>query len=1112
MLRVFGGIAASSSEGDVDLGGPKQRAVLALLLVEPRSVVSVDRIIDTIWGAGAPARAEVSVRGYVSNLRKVLTSALGPEAGIDFRDRGYVLLVEPDTIDLHRFEAAVAAGRKLLRAGDLDEAQRVLARALDLSAERPFGALADELHLDEVIARIEQRRAEASEALIQVRLDLGEHHAVVSDLLALIARSPYREGLRIQLATALYRSGDQVQALRSIEEARRMLSDDIGVDPSPELRAVEQAILAHDPALAWVPTTPARATTVAAAPPMPSASGPGLFGRERELAQVAEPLRRLPTGGVVVVSGEAGIGKTALLRHLVALADAAGIATGWGRCAESAADAPYRSWKMAARQAGARGGPASLVSLLAHDDADLADDPTAARLVTHLAVLDALAAADPLVLVIDDVQWADDATLALVEFLASELEALPVLLALSVRRAGTGELRQPVADALAELARVDGAVQLALEGVGSDGLHAWLTEALDRNPPPGLEAALADATDGNPFYVRELIALLAAEGGLGVDAGGRAALPAIPQAVQDVIRRRTSRQPPDTQQIMATAAVIGRRFELDVLARVADRPPAEVLDLLGPAVDAGLVEVDDAITGRYGFSHALVAETLVAEQNPTRLAQLHAQITVALEALRAGRLEGSLEELAHHACEGAAAGTARQAFTYSLAAADAAHLARASGDEAEHLRRALAVHPAEDLGRAPERVQLLMRMGAALRDSGDVMSGREALVDAALAAEALGDPESVAAALAGLSPIDLWAAIDWTVSDDRAVALVERVLAAETGATSRASTSLLADLSSELVYREPERAAELSAQAVVEAEALGDPVLLERILLQRFWAISSPLAWAERLAIGERLVQLVDSGELPASSTPLAHLAVVSAAFERGDLARVEQALAAARATSDPGRTPRAWMHLLWGETALSLIRGDLDTGLAQAVALATAAWRARRFTAEFTHAAVASVLYAEQGRLDEALRAFEPLNHVPYDQSSQWYLAWILASNGDHEGAAAALRRWDGPVPHDWLTLTVLNAGVLAAATVGDLGFLRRHLPALEPLSGFFATIGNGGCYFGPTDFALALGKEALGDLDGASRYAGLAHHQVERTGSVLWAPRVEALRVRLS
>lgn len=562
---------------------------------------------------------------------------------------------------------------------------------------------------------------------------------------------------------------------------------------------------------------------------------------------------------------------------------------------------------------------------------------------------------------------------------------------------------------------------------------------------------------------------------------------------------------------MAAAAVIGRRFDLDVLARVAGLDPARVLDVLAPAVDAGLVELDDAVAGRYGFSHALVAETLVAEQNPTRLAQLHAQITWALEDLRAGRIEGSLEDLAHHACEGASAGTARQAFAYSLAAAAAAHAARASGDEAEHLRRALAVQPAGGDERAAERVELLIRMGAALRDLGDVLAGRNALVDAALAAEALGDPDSVAAALALLSPIDLWAAIDWSLSDQRAVALVERVLADEPAEPTPAGTALRADLSAKIVYSDPVRAAELSGQAAIEAELHGDPQLLQRVLLMRFWAISSPSAWEERAAIGARLVQLADSGALPSTFTPLAHLARVSAAFERGEIDVVDEAVAAARARVDPGRTPVAWMHLLWTEASLSLLRGELDRALAQTDELFTAAWRVRRFTAEFTHAAMRSAVLYEMGRIDDVLRVFEPLNHPPYDRSSQWFSAWLLASNGLHDEAAVALHRWDGPIPDDWLRLTITTAGVLTAATIGDRRFLQRHLATLEPLAGHLAVMGNGGPMFGPVDFALALAQEALGDHDAARVHAASARQLAERAGAVLWTPRIAELEARL-
>ena len=230
--------------------------------MEPQVVVSVDRIIDTIWGDDAPARAEVSVRGYVSNLRKALAGAID---GRDARSSSATAATCSTWRRRHRpapLRGGRRRGRDHLRAGRLPEARARLAEALDLSAERPFGALADGLHLDGVIAGIDQRRGEAAEALTEVRLTLGEHDTIGPDLMAMVAAYPYREKLRVQLATARYRSGDQVAALRTIADARRTLADDIGLEPGPELQAVEAAILAHDPSLAWTPPTePARAPT-----------------------------------------------------------------------------------------------------------------------------------------------------------------------------------------------------------------------------------------------------------------------------------------------------------------------------------------------------------------------------------------------------------------------------------------------------------------------------------------------------------------------------------------------------------------------------------------------------------------------------------------------------------------------------------------------------------------------------------------------------------------------------------------------------------------------------------------------------------------------------------
>ena len=255
MLRGFGGVAAVGPDGPVDLGGLKQRAVLALLMLDPGAVVRLDRIVDRIWGDTPPARAEVSVRGYVSNLRKALaTAGIVADPVIDFRDRGYVLLVRPDVVDLQRFDVLVDDGIELQRASDQRGARRLLDHALELHAGPALGTTGEELGLDEVRAHYDERRGDAVEALVDVRLALGEHAQLPAVLASEIARQPYRERLRAQLALALYRAGRSVEALRAIADARRLLRDDIGVEPGPELRQLEAAILAHDAtALAWIP-------------------------------------------------------------------------------------------------------------------------------------------------------------------------------------------------------------------------------------------------------------------------------------------------------------------------------------------------------------------------------------------------------------------------------------------------------------------------------------------------------------------------------------------------------------------------------------------------------------------------------------------------------------------------------------------------------------------------------------------------------------------------------------------------------------------------------------------------------------------------------------------
>jgi DNA-binding SARP family transcriptional activator len=1101
-LRGFGGVAAVGPDGPVDLGGPKQRAVLALLMLDTGTVVTLDRIVDRIWRDAPPGRAEVSVRGYVSNLRKALAAVgIAADPVIDFRDRGYVLLVPPDVVDLHRFDGLVDAGLDLARRSDRRGARRLLDRAIELHAGSALGTTGEELGLDDVRAHYEERRGAAVEALVDVRLDLGEHAQLPAVLASEIARQPYRERLRAQLALALYRAGRSVEALRAIADARRLLRDDIGVQPGPELRRLEAAILAHDSdALAWNqplddgPSPPHRAAP-------PDVADEARFGRSAEEGRGRALLDRLATrGGVLVISGEPGVGKSSLLRGLGADAVRRGIVVGWDRCPESAAAAPYRSWRTA------------VAALVSGDELHAGrqgpqDEAAGTLLATQLGALDQLAARpEPAVVVIDDIQWADDATLSLLAFLAPELERLRILLAVGVRR--TGPLAPAVRDCMAELARTTDPVHLTLAGLGPAAVAAWVASLTGRDPAPALVAQLADVTGGNPFYLRELLALLAADDRLADD--GTGGLPTgIPHAVQDVVRRRTSRLPPDTQGLLTAAAVIGRRFDLDVLAGVVGLDVAAALGRLEPALDDGLVEVDDGRAGRFAFSHALVSGTLVAELNAARLAALHARAADVIERLRADDLEPWIADLAYHASEGLVAGTAPQALAYARRAAAAAEAAQSSADLAVQLQRAVAAAALVPDIPAPERRELLVRLGMAWRETGRP-EARSTLLEAARLAEADDDPHALAAVLDRLDPDSLWAGYDWNLHDAQVVAAVERARG-RPDLSHRDRTVLTMVLAGELTYVDNARSNRLFAEADAMAEVLDDGVLSARILLRWFWSVSGPSGQAARASIGDRLIALDGDGVLPPRLRPLAHLGRVSSALEVGDAELARRCVADARALAHPVRTPTGWAHLQFAEAGLAILDGDLARARAHADALRPALQRVRRYTADSSPASILAVVETEAGDTDAALERLAVLLASPYAEPIRWLQAWVLAEGGRLDEAAAALAAFDGPLPDDWLRIPLTTAAVHAAAAVGDDRFLRRHLSTLEPVADRFVFLGEGGLCLGPAGLALAAGQLALGDRAAARINAEQALAISARMGAVLWLPRVRRLLATL-
>jgi WD40 repeat protein/DNA-binding SARP family transcriptional activator len=354
-FRILGPLEVRSDSGAVALRGIKLRAVLAVLLLHPNESVHAERLALALWGEDAPASATKTVQVYVSRLRK----ALGDADALATTPAGYCLRVRADELDAERFARLVEDGHRALDAGQAEHAGVVLREALALWRGPPLAELAFEPFARADIARLQEQRLAALEARVDADLAVGRHTALVGELRQLAAANPTRERLAAQLMLALYRSGQQADALEAFHAARRVLLEEIGVEPGPELRRLQDAILRQDVLLepqVAVPELPQE---------LDAGSAPPLAGRDDELTWLRErwELARTGNGTLVALTGGRGIGKS---RLAVALA---------GEAHRLGAVVVYCSGRGppgTVRAALSGAGEASRATLLVVDDADAA--------------------------------------------------------------------------------------------------------------------------------------------------------------------------------------------------------------------------------------------------------------------------------------------------------------------------------------------------------------------------------------------------------------------------------------------------------------------------------------------------------------------------------------------------------------------------------------------------------------------------------------------------------------------------------------------------------------------------------------------------------------------
>jgi DNA-binding SARP family transcriptional activator len=732
-VRTLGSIEVRRAPGGWEpVGGAGLSALLALLALRAPHTVSRDLLIDELWGEKQPGNPENALHARISQLRRVV----GPDTVVH-RPQGYTLAVEAEDIDAVRVESLVRAGREAVAAGDVAASGAPFEEALALMPDEPFHDLLDHRFARVAAARVGELALAAHEGLADARLATGRHSEAVGPLAELVALHPLRERFHAQLVLALYRSGRQADALGAYQTARTVLLEELGLEPGAELQALERAVLVHDPSLDHAAALPQRSVLPGArdlvswrATTGSEAAAPTrlpLSGRRAEL-DAMQPIVAAAVGGVggvVLVEGEPGVGKTRLVEELAGGARAAGATVVWGRCYEGQGAPTFWPWVQVVEALLEQSEPAVLRAALDGSAAELAQivpevkehvgpldpapplDPEGTRFRLSQAVcrlLTRLAANRPVAVVLDDLQWADRSSMQLLAFLAGALDR-SALVVLATYRDADPVVGADLSETLAALSRHGSTHRVALGGLDVDGLEQYLVSA-GVEPNADVLATLHQRTRGNPFFLGEIARMFPL---VSDPSDARAMGRAIPSNVKDLVRRRVGRLPVETTQALSAASTLGHDFDLGLLATMVGVDRGAVLDRLEPALQAGLLINSPEGPGRFRCSHGLVHEVLYDDLGVAQRARLHLRAAEAISARHGDTAGSHLIAVADHWFKAVPAADPAQAVA---AAIEASHwgLAHVAHQQAEALLEAavallVSMPASEDRARMEMEVQ-----------------------------------------------------------------------------------------------------------------------------------------------------------------------------------------------------------------------------------------------------------------------------------------------------------------------------------------------------------------------------------------------------------------------
>jgi tetratricopeptide (TPR) repeat protein len=822
-------------------------------------------------------------------------------------------------------------------------------------------------------------------------------------------------------------------------------------------------------------------------------------GREPELGVLMAGLddARAGRGRFIALVGDAGIGKTRMLEEFVARAALPDEWILWGRCPEHHGLPAYWPWTQAIERYVERCDAETLARALGRGAADLAQlvpligdrlrglapsppcDPDQSRLRLFdsiAAFLRRTAESQPVVLVLDDLHWADEGSILLLAYLAPELRRSRALLLGAYREREMKRLPR----LLGEIVRVS--ERVPLRGFEPEEVGDFVRNATDILPGDAVIARLHRVSQGNPFFLDELVRMLRTAGRLEQEDGELGSF--LPDEVRQVIRRNLEPLSEEDHRLLTTAAIIGYEFDIARLQVVCGLAPDRLFERLQTVAGAGVIEELPGTSGHFRFAHMLIRDAFYADLPPLDRAELHRQVGLGLEELHKDTRDMPCAELASHFLHAAVLGDTAKALDYAARAGEQA-LARLAYEEAvAHFEVALKVLR---LGRPDEERDLELRMilGQAQSFAGDHARARATFERAAERARTLGDAPTFARAALGLA----FATPGVGAVSSALVALLEEALRMLGEEDSTLRAAVLGSLASALYFsRDEERRDALSGEAVTMARRVGDAGTLARTLVQRHHVLWGPGDVADRLALCEEAIRLAtDSGDRRLALH--GRLWRIVDLLEAGDVALLDTELETFARQSDHTRIPL----YRWFARVVRAARALLDGRLADSERLADEAaslWQEGPLSLSAqTHALQRFMVYQETGRLTELEDTFTKMaREIPAIPAWQSGVALVHAESARPEAARVVLdafaARGFTDLPRDANLLSTLVTFAQVAHLLNGVEQAAVLYSSLLPHADRNVSVGFAVGTYGACARYLGLLAATMGRLDVAARH----------------------------